>query len=423
MSRLKGLINFVFDMVDETTGLVERTHMSVIDRSVGHVPPVEPVESVANEIGEAQKVIAQSVYQAVRGVNEGVRMLVNGVTAPLEDLTEMFADAPEFEHDTMKKVTWGVDQLQAFANGYGGHYFRSRNNPLEIQMHLRVDGQEVPLTKEALQRARPNASPKVAVLVHGLACTEWVWGMKSDEFYGDAKLDFAQRLENDCGYTSLYVRYNSGRPIAESAQDLNELLQALTAVYPVEISEIVLLGHSMGGLVIRGAAHRANIEGNAWVNSLKKVFCIGSPHLGLPVEQSANALGELFSRIPTAATEVIGEIFQTRSDGIKDLRYGYTVEEGKAELNTTELSEGGILALPCVDGVAYYSLAATLMEDPEHPVSRFLGDWLVRLPSAKGEASTESLAFDDHKFFGGMNHIALANHPSVYDTVRGWLES
>ena len=79
MKRWKGLVDFVFDMVDETTSLVERTHIAVTDRSLRYVPPIEPIESVATEVGDAQKMIARGVYDVVRGVNKGVRTVVSGI--------------------------------------------------------------------------------------------------------------------------------------------------------------------------------------------------------------------------------------------------------------------------------------------------------------------------------------------------------
>ena len=42
--------------------------------------------------------------------------------------------------------------------------------------------------------------------------------------------------------------------------------------------------------------------------------------------------------------------------------------------------------VPLVDGVGYYFLAATIARDPAHPLGQLLGDLMVRLPSASGEA-------------------------------------
>jgi hypothetical protein len=52
-----------------------------------------------------------------------------------------------------------------------------------------------------------------------------------------------------------------------------------------------------------------------------------------------------------------------------------------------------------------------------------LGDLMVRLPSASGEApeAARRIHFSDGAVFPGMNHIHIANHPDVYDALRDLL--
>ena len=246
-------------------------------------------------------------------------------------------------------------------------------------------------------------------------------GIRSEEFYGDAELDFGQRLAKDCGYTPIYLRYNSGRPISDNGRELSEMLDAVIEAYPCDVKEIALVGHSMGGLVARSAAHRGAQGGAVWVAALRHVICIGSPHLGAPLERSVNVLASILSSIETAATQVIGEVLDIRSEGIKDLRYGYTIDDKSDSTPSTTASKDGLREVPCVPGVAYYGLAATITRDPSHPLGQILGDWLVRLPSATGESTDEQLPFEQTKVFGGLDHVTLANHPDVYTTIRQWL--
>ena len=409
MKRIHGLTELVFDMIDQTTSLVERTHSAVTDRSVGYLSPVEPVASVASEIAGAQQAIAAGVYQTIRAVNGGVRMAVSGAVGQATELAQNVPVA--IEHDGAQQALWGADQLQALANGFYGDYFSRKDNTLAIPMHLRLAGRQVPVTAEALADAYPEATGKVCVFVHGLACTEWVWAIGSSEFYGDAALDFGRRLQDDCGYTPIYIRYNSGRTIADNSRELASLLSAVCEAYPVDVEQIVVVGHSMGGLVARGAAHDANIGKEPWVQKLRHVFCIGSPHFGSPLEQSVHWLAGVLSKIPTAATEVISEILETRSDGIKDLREGYTAA-----------ATGDDDEIPVVDGVGYYSLGATITRDADHPLGQILGDWLVRVPSATGQSSTRHIPFEQTRVFGGLDHVTLANHPDVYAAIKGWVE-
>ena len=51
--------------------------------------------------------------------------------------------------------------------------------------------------------------------------------------------------------------------------------------------EILLVGHSMGGLVIRSACHYGSEDGAPWVRHVRHVFYLGSPHLGAPLARVA----------------------------------------------------------------------------------------------------------------------------------------
>ena len=149
--------------------------------------------------------------------------------------------------------------------------------------------------------------------------------------------------------------------------------------YPVAIDEIALVGHSMGGLVVRSAAHHGAERGARWVEALRHVFCIGSPHLGAPLEKGVSAVTAVLRRIPAAGASVPADLLEGRSSGIKDLRYGYTLEEEWRGEDPRAALHDNRHAVPLVDGVSYYAVAATVTRDPEHPAGRLLGDLLVCL--------------------------------------------
>ena len=140
------------------------------------------------------------------------------------------------------------------------------------------DGALLALTRESLTRACPPSPRRVVVLVHGLMSTEDVFRMPDGETYGSL-------LERDLGFAALSVRYNSGRRISESGASLDALLEQLVAAWPAEIEELSLIGHSMGGLVIRSATHAAAERQSAWLPLVKRTFYLGSPHLGAPLER------------------------------------------------------------------------------------------------------------------------------------------
>src|SRR5262249_13101406 len=158
----------------------------------------------------------------------------------------------------------------------------------------------------------------------------------------------------------------------ENGRALARLLSRLDA------EEIVLVGHSMGGLVARSAA----AAGGEWVARLKQVVCIGSPHLGAPLAKGVPVLAAVLRAVDAAGTQVPASVLDGRSAGIRDLRTGCDV--------------------PFVDSVRYAFIAASVTRDPEHPLGQLVGDLLVRLPSAAGEIRVG-------RVLGGVNHLELQN--------------
>jgi hypothetical protein len=173
-------------------------------------------------------------------------------------------------------------------------------------------------------------------------------------------------------------------------------------------------------LVARSAAHYAREHGEPWVAHLRHVACIGSPHLGAPLEKAVNLLTGVLRNVEVAGAQVPAELLDSRSAGVKDLRYGYTVDVEWAGKDPDEVFADARRNVPLVDGVGYYFLAATISRDPDHPLGQLLGDLLVRLPSASGEAPEPArrIHCSGGAMFSGMNHLCIANHPDVYEALR-----
>ena len=290
-------------------------------------------------------------------------------------------------------------------------------------MTLRHQGRHLPATPEALAEAYPDATNKICVFVHSLAGTEWLWSLSSEKHYGDPNVTFGTRLRDDHGYTPIYLRYNTGRHISENGKALSKLLSELLEAYPVPVEEIALVGHSMGGLVARSAAHYGQEHEASWVGKLRHLACIGSPHLGAPLERAVHKLTIALRRIDAAAAQVPAEILNTRSVGVKDLRYGYTIDEEWLGRDPDEVFEDARQNIPLLDGVGYYFLAATISHDPAHPLGQVLGDLMVLLPSATGEHPEHArrIHFSGGAVFPGMNHVDIANHPIVYEALHDLL--
>ena len=432
MRRIRGLIDLTLDVVDETNNLVELTHNEVVARTVRRFAPVEPLQSVAKVATGIQGVIATMVFKSIRGINGATRRSVNalagvvetGMAQPLP--TEKYELVTPMQSSAVGSVNWCIDYLQAALNGFWGDYLSQRNNTLAEGMTLRSHGRALPICMESLAAAYPNATGKICVFVHSLASTEWLWTFSSAAYYdGDTTTSFGSRLYDDLGFTPVYIRYNTGLHISDNGQQLAELISKLLDSYPVPIEEIALVGHSMGGLVARSAASYASANNFSWVNYLRHVACVGAPNLGAPLEKAVHLLTGVLRRVDAAGAQVPARILNSRSAGVKDLRYGYTLEEEWLGKDPDAVFANARLDIPLIDGAGYYFFAATISKDIRHPVGRLLGDLLVRLPSAAGRTKNKArrIPFSSGRVFPGMSHIHIVNHPDVYVALREFFDT
>ena len=438
-SVARGFLDLVFDLVEGTTDLVERTHDSVLDRSARRCVPGQPAKEAAKVVTGVQLAISGRVFQSIRAINRMTRFSVNAAAEIAEAATPETSISGAGVDPSLKSgscevampigspaagtTRWYVDHLQSSINGFWGDYLRRNGSRLDLGMKLRHHGRDLRVTAEDLAEAFPNPTKKISVFLHGLATTEWLWSLSSQEHYGDPAVTFGTRLQEDLGFTPIYLRYNTGRHISENGRALAALLTEVLEAYPGEIDEIALVGHSMGGLVARSAAHYGAEIDEPWVRRLRHVVCIGSPHLGAPLEKAVNLLTGVLRNVEAAGAQVPAELLDSRSAGVKDLRYGYTIDEEWVGQDPDKVFANARRDLPLVDGVGYYFLAATISRDPDHPLGRLVGDLMVRLPSALGEAPEPArrIHFASGAVFPGLNHAHIANHPEVYEALRDLL--
>lgn len=316
-----------------------------------------------------------------------------------------------------------LDVVEATLNGIWGDRLVRRRNPLAVEMGLRHEGRSLPLNAASLASALECPTGRVVVFVHGWSCTEAVWRYAAMEHYGNPSTTFGGLLRRDLGYTPLYVRYNTGRHVSENGRDLSQLLADLVEAYPVAIERMVLVGHSMGGLVVRSAAHYGDEAQATWVRALRHVFCLGSPHLGALLEQGTHLFTSLLGSVSTVVTQTSAGILNTRSNGIKDLRFGYTRDEEWRDRDPDAFFEDHRGEAHLVEGVGYHFVGATIAKTPEEPWGRLVGDIFVRAPSAAGQARepTRRVPFRSGRILGGMSHFQLASHPDVYAVLRSAL--
>jgi PGAP1-like protein len=373
-------------------------HEGIARRVFGALgPPAAAVELIHDRI-------AALAYDGARGVTGALVRAGSHAIA-----TTRSAEAPSIERSPIGRLALGA------VNGTWGDHMQRQGNALALAMTLRRGGRDVELNAAALARAYPDATAKLAVFVHGLCETDDAWKLGASRH-----TPYGPRLQTELGYTPLYVRYNSGRHISENGRELMRLLDDVTRAWPVEVAEIALIGHSMGGLVSRSACHYADSAG--WPAKVRHIFTLGTPHHGAPLEKAATAATGAFARLPE--TRGFARALKARSSGIKDLGHGYLVDEDWLDQDPDAFVQQAGSVIPFLACANHYFVCATVSRDANAPLGRIVGDLLVLRESAWGQKRRgERMQFpvDHYCHLGEANHFDLLNHPAIYDQIRGWL--
>ncbi len=149
---------------------------------------------------------------------------------------------------------------------------------LAIPMGVRVGGRDVPPEPDALAAAFPDASDRLVVFLHGLCENESYWNRGRDRL----GTTYGEMLAAE-GWTPVFLRANTGLGLRENGVALTALLQDVVDAWPVEVRRIALVGHSMGGLIMRAAGAVATEVEKPWTELVSDVVTLGSPHLGAPI--------------------------------------------------------------------------------------------------------------------------------------------
>jgi triacylglycerol lipase len=320
---------------------------------------------------------------------------------------------------TLRSLAGDADQALSVVNGMLGDLLEDRESRLAIPMTFRCDGADVILDRHSLADQLPGATGSVCVFVSGLMSSDAVW-----RFPRQAGTTYGSRLAADRNVTSLFLRYNSGRHVSVNGRQLALLLDALVAAWPVDVDELSLVGHSMGGLVVRSACYYGAVEGCSWVEKVRRVFLLGAPMSGAPLEKLVHAADFTLTMIWNPVTRLVGRALRRRSAGIKDLRFGALVEEDWSSHDPDGLRWPRRRPVPLLPTADHYVIAGSLAGRIDHPAARALGDPLVTFFSARGQTLTSwraTLFADSHvRNLPGVGHLALAHHDDVYDQMLAW---
>lgn len=412
-SALHGGLELARDGIAGLTQRIEEVHLAIAGKPHAVLRRLPVSREVAGLSAGLQQGITRGVYAAVRGIT---RLLFNTVTA-----IESAAGGDLGRHHPH------VAAVASALNGAFGDHLQAENNGLVQQACFYHAGQPLPLNSHAIQAAHPQLTGRICVLLHGLACNESAWNLLAESQWQQEGVNYGHLLQQDHGYTPFFLRYNSGLRIADNGQFLNDLLEQLVDAYPMPVEELVLIGHSMGGLVARSACHQvADVRGEAqstWARHLQQVVCIGSPHHGSPLERVAHwgthALGQLDITAPVARS------INLRSIGVKDLRYGYLDHADWLQDNPDAPQADGRQPYRRLEHVQYNFIYASVTAAEGSGLANTLGDGLVNVDSGAGRHPKPELAKTLEArtaFIGGLNHMQLLNHRKVYQQIQEWLE-
>ncbi|MGP0100581.1 MAG: lipase family alpha/beta hydrolase [Solirubrobacteraceae bacterium] len=396
-NELRALSALAFDELRSFPGAIRDMHLGIAQRAFRGVGPAGgPVKLIHDAlssraygaIGAGASALGRAADRAMerRGIGEQVSL------------------------STTQAGSFGL----AVLNGLIGDRLERQGSPLHQPTSARMRGARIGLDETSLRDAFPRATPRLAVFMHGLTGDEFCWSWGAEDAYGE-------RLASDLGYTAVYLRYNSGLHVSENGRTVAALLEELVEAWPVDVQQVALVGHSMGGLVARSAAHQAHEQDQAWVRRVRHVVSLGTPHMGAPLEQGAHRAALALHKLPE--TRMLGSFLKKRSAGIRDLRHGSLVDEDWRDRDPEALRAVACQEVPLLPWATHFFVSASVTRDPNHPLGRLLGDILVLKPSASGRGKARRIPFrEEHgHHVGGTHHLSLLNHPEVYERLRAWL--
>jgi pimeloyl-ACP methyl ester carboxylesterase len=396
---LRGATRLTTDAVIALADLVEAMHAGIAST------PGMRAFGVASGDDQRTRGLTGLVYRTVRGV---ARLAGGSVDVLLGALSPLLPTP-----DPGLPVRPEREAFVSALNGVLGDTLVATGNPLAITMGFRCQGRALLLEHSELRSQLERVTPRLLVLVHGLCMNDLQW-QRAGHHHGDA-------LARDLGYTPVHVVYNSGLGVPTNGRLLSQMMERLVRAWPVPVERLALIGHSMGGLVARSALHHGTAPGResmAWPSRVDSLVCLGTPHLGAPLERAGHGIDLVLEALPYAAP--LARIGKARSAGINDLRHGHVADLPSEGRRT---SRSAMVPLP--DRTRCFAVAASLGPETGRIKARLLGDGLVPVASALGEHRDPArrLAFPaDHRaVVHDTGHLDLLSSSAVYAALHGWL--
>ncbi|MFK7773528.1 MAG: esterase/lipase family protein [Saprospiraceae bacterium] len=390
---LQGLTRLITDATIGITDLVEAMHKRIVH------PPLLPSTPVQNLVSN----IANITFKNIRW---GTRLIGSGTEKALGQLATVLGET---------KATDEREAIRSVLNGVIGDYLEKNDNPLKIDMQFRHQGKAISLDRENIKKAYPAINGKIILMVHGSCLNDLRW-TRNEHNHGTT-------LAKELDKTPVYLNYNSGRHISTNGQELNRLLEELIQHWPVPIEELIILAHSMGGLVSRSAIHYGQQEQQSWTKYLKKIIFIGTPHHGAPLEQAGNLLDVVLENIPYA--KPFARLGKIRSAGVTDLRYGNLVDEDWQDNDRFKMQSDPRKNILLPEQVACFSIAGLVGKSTTSISAKLRGDNMVSVKSALGKHKKPSKSLNFKKentwIAEETNHSELLSNLKVYEKIKSWM--
>jgi PGAP1-like protein len=398
-SDLRAITLLATDATTAVTSMAEGVHQSVW-RTLGAPNGATPAQA---------RGLTGLIYKSITGVTQRVG---SGVAAALTRLEPLLQRMEGQGEESLERAA-----MLAALNGVMGDRLQASANPLATPMTLR-------LQSKALDAGKPpeasQVSGKLLLVIHGLCMNELQWTSQQN----GEPVNHAEALSAALGYTPVYVRYNSGLHVSENGHLLARHLEELVHGWPVPVTELSVLAHSMGGLVTRSALFVASQAGMNWPKVLKNIVFLGTPHHGSPLERAGNWVDVILGSTPYSRP--LAKLGQLRSAGVTDLRYGHVQDADWQGHDRFRRKPDSRVHLPLPTNVACFAVAATTAAKRSPLADRLVGDGLVPLHSALGEHDDPQRCLHfapDHQYIAyRTSHLALLSSPAVAQQLRSWLK-
>lgn len=286
--------------------------------------------------------------------------------------------------------------LLSILNGLVGDKLVLFKRSWAIPMRFRDSGKDL---SEAELSKTLSGNKALIVFVHGLMADESIWDTLSKPLKKRFNL--------------AYLRYNTGLHISENGQKLSQHLSQLGDLLPNV--PIILVGHSMGGLVIRSACHYGRLKKQSWIKRVKVVFLIAVPNAGASLAKLGHLTTYLLKKLSLWHIRKLGNLLEHRSAGIKDLSLAYMTDEDWKQAKHPRTS------IPTLPGVSYHILVGSLSKDESSLMTKYFGDGLVTPDSA---TSKTMIKIATVKTFPKAGHNSLLKDKRVanylFETLKGY---